>query len=121
MEKRNLVCISCPLGCQIEACIENGEVVGVSGNTCPRGAEYAKKELTAPTRIVTGSVKVINGTSAVVSVKTKTDIPKDKIWECIKILKETEVKAPVYIGDIVCRNVADTGVDAVATKNVLRK
>ena len=53
-----------------------------------------------------------------VSVKTKEDIPKDKIFECVRALKGIQVSAPVHIGDIILKNVADTGVDIVATKNV---
>ena len=52
------------------------------------------------------------------SVKTKEDIPKEKIFECVKALKVVEVTAPVHIGDIILKNVAGTGVDVVATKNV---
>ena len=77
MEKRELTCICCPLGCQITATIQNGEVDEVSGNTCPRGAAYARTELLHPMRIVTTTVPVIGGTSCRVSVKTRQEIPKD--------------------------------------------
>ena len=33
MEKRDLTCIGCPLGCQITVTMENGEVTDVKGNT----------------------------------------------------------------------------------------
>ena len=118
METRNLICINCPKGCPLEVTIENGEVTNVTGNTCPRGAAYAKKELTNPTRIVTSTVRVAGGKLAMVSVKTKSDIPKDKIFDCVKALKDVEMIAPVKIGDVVLENVAGTGVDVVATKNV---
>ena len=61
MEKRNLTCIRCPLGCQITVTLENGEVKDVTGNTCPRGDQYARKEVTNPTRVVTSIVKVEGG------------------------------------------------------------
>jgi CxxC motif-containing protein len=54
----------------------------------------------------------------VTSVKTASDIPKGKIKECVKALSKIEMEAPVRIGDVVLQNVADTGVDIVATKNV---
>ena len=69
-------------------------------------------------RIVTSTVKVVNGTSGTVSVKTKEDIPKDKIFACIRAMKEITVPAPVHIGDVILRDVAHTGVDMIATKNV---
>lgn len=118
MEERNLICIGCPMGCPLVVRIKDGEVQSVEGNTCKRGAIYGKKEVTNPTRIVTTTVRVLGGTENVVSVKTKEDIPKAKIFDCIHELKEVTVAAPVQIGDIILHNVAGTGVDIVATKNV---
>ena len=78
MEKRELTCIGCPLGCALTVEIDGNEVVSVTGNTCKRGDDYARKEVTNPTRIVTSSVRVEGGTLAAVSVKTKEDIPKEE-------------------------------------------
>lgn len=118
VEQRILTCIGCPLGCQITAELKNGEVVSVNGNTCKRGEDYVKKEVTCPARIVTSTVKVTGGAASVVSVKTKSDIPKDKIFECVRALKDVTVQAPIVIGDVVLGNVAGTGMDVVATKSV---
>ena len=96
--------------------MEAGEVISVTGNTCKRGDVYARKEVTNPTRIVTSTVRVSGGDADMVSVKTKEDIPKGKIFECVKALKSVEVPAPVYIGDVLVKDVAGTGVDIVATK-----
>lgn len=119
MEKRELVCIGCPLGCPLTVELDGAEVISVTGNTCKRGDVYARKEVTNPTRIVTSSVKVEGGALAAVSVKTKEDIPKGKIFDCVTALKDVVVKAPVHIGDVVLANVAGTGVDVIATKNVV--
>ncbi len=121
MEKRDLICIGCPMGCPLTVTIENGEVTAVAGNTCPRGDVYARKEVTNPTRIVTSSVRVENGQLAAVSVKTAADIPKGKIFDIAKALKEVCVQAPVHIGDVVLADVCGTGVDVIATKHVLAK
>ncbi len=121
MEKRELTCIGCPLGCSITVTMENGQVTDVTGNTCKRGDIYARKEVTNPTRIVTSSVRVKNGTIAMVSCKTKEDIPKGKIFDVSKALESVVMEAPVKIGDVVLANVCDTGVDVVATKNVEAK
>lgn len=118
MENRDLICIGCPMGCMITVSMENGEVVTVTGNTCKRGDTYARKEVTNPTRIVTSSVRVTDGVLPVVSVKTKEDIPKEKIADCMKALKEVTVKAPVHIGDVLLTDVAGTGVDIIATKEI---
>lgn len=118
MEQKNLTCIGCPLGCQLTVELKNGEVMSVTGNTCKRGDDYARKEVVSPTRIVTSTVKVKGGNAPTVSVKTKSDIPKDKIFECVEALKEVEAAAPIVIGDIILKDVAGTGVDVVATKGV---
>ena len=118
MEIRKLTCISCPMGCPLTVEMEGNEVISVTGNTCKRGDIYARKEVTNPTRIVTSTVKVIGGAADMVSVKTREDIPKDKIFDCVKSLKGVEVKAPVHIGDVILPNAGGTGIDIVATKNV---
>ena len=118
MEQRKLTCIGCPLGCPLTVTLENGAVQSVQGNTCPRGDAYARKEVTAPTRIVTSTVKVTGGTLPAVSVKTAGDIPKGKIFDCVRALKDVAVPAPVVIGQVIVPDVAGTGVAIVATKNV---
>lgn len=117
-ETRELICINCPLGCGLIVTIKDGEVEKVQGNTCPKGEAYGKKEVTNPTRIVTSIVKVTGGVLPVVSVKTASDIPKEKIMDCARVLKEVEVQAPVSIGDVVLEDVCGTGVPMIATKNV---
>lgn len=120
MEKRELICIGCPLGCMLTVELDGKEVVSVSGNTCIRGDKYARKEVTNPTRIVTSTVLVKGGDKPSVSVKTKEDIPKEKIFDCMRALKGVCVEAPVRSGDVLVENAAGTGVDIVATKNVER-
>lgn len=118
MKRKELICIGCPMGCSIVVEMEDGKVLSVTGNTCPRGESYARKEVTNPTRIVTTTVRVDGGKVPMINVKTEQDIPKDKIFECIAALRGVTVKAPVHIGDIILENVADTGVNIVAAGNV---
>ena len=81
MNERELICIGCPMGCPIVVKMEDGKVVSVTGNTCPRGDAYARKEVTDPTRIVTTTVRVADGKVPMINVKTEHDIPKDKIFD----------------------------------------
>lgn len=118
METRNLTCIGCPLGCSLSVQIENEQVVSVSGNTCPRGDSYARKEVTNPTRIVTSTVRIAGANGGMVSCKTQEDIPKNMIFDVVNALKDVEVNPPVRIGDVLVENVVGTGVNVVATKNV---
>lgn len=118
--RKELICIGCPIGCQLQVELENSQVLSVTGNSCKIGKDYARKECTNPTRIVTSSVFVEGGEIGVVSVKTEKDIPKDKIFACIEILKGIVVTAPIKIGDVIVRDIAGTGVNMVASKNVER-
>ena len=119
MSTRELTCIGCPLGCALTVEMNGNEVVSVTGNTCPRGKAYAEKEVTNPTRIVTSTVRVSGGTAAMVNVKTESDIPKDKIFACVDALRGGEIAAPVKIGDVVLADVAGTGVNVVAARNIM--
>lgn len=119
MAIHELTCISCPLGCPLKVeTDENGQVVSVAGNTCKRGEEYGKKEVTAPVRMVTSTVRVMGGSAPVVPVRTQTDIPKGKIFDCMAAIQQAEVKAPIRLGEVVIENVAGTGVDVIATRTV---
>lgn len=117
---KELICIGCPLGCIVTVTKENDEIM-VRGNTCKRGEIYAKKEITNPTRMVTTTVRVENGRIPMVSVKTNGEVPKEQIMQCIKELSQITVKAPVFLGDIIKENVLGSGIDVIATKEVLQK
>jgi len=113
MEKRELTCIGCPMGCLLEAQLEGDKVLSISGNTCRRGEVYAQKELTNPTRIVTTTVRTRDG--GVIPVKTAADIPKGSIMDCMKELKALTVEGSIQIGQVILEDAAGTGVNVVAT------
>ncbi len=114
---RELTCIGCPLGCSVRVFEEDGQL-RVEGNTCPRGETYAKNEVLCPKRTVTSTVAVHGGTVSRLSVRTRSDIPKEKIFACMEEIQAVCVDAPVHIGDIVLPDVAGTGVPLIATKDV---
>lgn len=118
---QHLTCIRCPLGCALEVTLEEGEIIQVSGNSCPLGIEYAKAEILAPKRTVTSVIPVIGGTEAMVSVKTSQDIPKDLIFSCMRSLKGLKVQAPITIGDVIVKGLCGTDIDVIATKSVAKK
>ena len=115
--EHQITCINCPVGCRMTVTVEDGKVTSVTGNTCKRGVAYAEQECVAPQRMVT-AVVTVTGRKTPVSVKTRTPIPKVKIFEFFKEPAATEITAPVHMGDVVCANVCGTGVDVIATKNV---
>ncbi|MEI8054567.1 MAG: DUF1667 domain-containing protein [bacterium] len=110
----NMTCICCPLGCDLEIDKSGTEFI-VTGNKCLRGKKYAIEEITLPKRIVTSTVKITGGRHPVIPVKTSAAIPKEKIFTIMDILANVEITAPINVGDVVVKNIADTGVDIVAT------
>ena len=114
--KRNLTCIVCPMGCAMEAEIENGKVVSVTGNTCPRGKQYAIDECTNPQRTVTSTVRVSGG--GVVAVKTDLAIPKALVFDAMREINRVSVTLPVHIGDVVISDLLSTGANVVITTNL---
>ncbi len=114
-ETINLTCIGCPLGCTVTVTKDGNEITDITGYTCKRGLEYARTEVLAPVRTVTSTVRVTEGRNAVVAVKTASPIPKEKISQCMDAIYTMKAKAPVAIGDVICDNIAGTGVALVAT------
>lgn len=107
-----LTCIMCPVGCSLKVEKMGNEVV-VSGNRCPRGAEYGKNEATCPKRMVTTVVKTATGT---VCLKTDRPIDKKLVDDCLRLTKTFEVSKDVKLGDIVCPNVCGSDVNFVVTE-----
>ena len=115
MQKRNLTCVECPIGCDITVELLNGEVLSVIGNTCPRGKTYAQNEVVCPKRVITSTVRAQNG--EMVSVKTDNPVPKQNTFEIMQIINKTVCKLPVKIGDVIIENIFE-GVNLVATCNL---
>lgn len=111
----DLICIVCPNGCRLHV----DDQFNVTGNRCPRGPVYAKQEVTNPTRVVTSTVKINSTILRVLPVKTKTAISKKKIFDVMAVIQKTTAKVPIHIGDVIVPNVAGTGVDLVATRDIL--
>ena len=116
MEKKRLTCIVCPIGCQMEADTEGDRVLTISGNTCARGAAYAKEELIAPKRMVTSTVRAVcGGESHMVPVKTSRPIPKQMIFPAMAEIRRIHLTTPPKPGDILIKNLLGTESDIVAT------
>lgn len=111
-----ITCTVCPMGCHIN--VEqtlNGIIL--SGQGCHRGELYVRDEAVAPKRILTGVVRVFDSMK-VLSVKTASAIPKEKIFEAMTEMQELEVQGPIKIGQVLIPDLAGTGISLVATKNI---
>ena len=115
-ETRVMNCIMCPMGCEMTVTVENGKVIDVKGNTCPRGAKYANDEVTAPKRMLTTTVRIEGGILPVVS---ETVLPKEKVLDCAAFLRGVTVKAPVKTGDVIVKDILGLGVNIIASRDML--
>ena len=100
------------MGCNLTV-TKNGDDITVTGNNCQRGVIFAKEELTCPKRIVTSSVKTEQGVRA---CKTSQPVPKSMIFDVMKEIEKLRLKK-VKFGDVVIKNVLNTGADIVITAN----
>ena len=114
MTTTELICINCPIGCMLTATVD-ADNIEINGNNCKLGISYGINELKAPKRVVTTSIK--NG-SKMLSLKTSEPIPKDKIKDCLREVKNLELNKDVEIGDVVIKNILGLEANIVATRRV---
>ena len=119
-DKRELICISCPLGCQLSVDVSDGKPVSVSGNQCKRGIVYAESEILNPRRILTTTIRIKGGVVSQLPVRTKEPISKDLMMQAIRELRKYEVNAPVELGEVIVSDLLGTGVDVIASRTVVK-
>lgn len=107
---KTITCIMCPNGCEIN--------YDLKGGMCGKGPEYVKNEILNPKRTLTSSVKVLGGVLPLVSVKTTGSLPKEKLTDAMEQLARLNIEAPVTLGQVICEDFMEAGVDLVATKAV---
>lgn len=119
METIEMICISCPKGCRMRV-ETDGSNITVSGNACNRGKAYARNEILNPVRMVTTVIQTRRAGHALLPIRTLSPVPKEKVAEILAELHRKKAKAPIRIGDVICRDVAGTKVDVIATKAIER-
>ena len=117
MNEREMVCISCPLGCRLTVRWD-GEAVRVEGNQCAKGEQYAREEILAPKRVVTATVRIRAGRTVRLPVKTSAPLPKEEIPGLLDRIYTWELEPPILLGQKLIEDIAGTGVDLVATRSV---
>jgi len=118
MSEKKITCIVCPIGCKILVKTDGKQFEIMGGNKCKKGVEYARSEALDPRRMLTTSILVNGGEWPLASVKSTRPIPKDKIFTVLREIHQIIVNAPVDSGQVIIRNVANTGIDIIATKTV---
>jgi len=111
-----LICIGCPRGCHLTVDPDNG--YSVTGNHCDVGANYGKNELLNPTRVLTTTVQITGAIHNSLPVKSDGAIPKNLLIDAARSLKDVKVQSPVKTGDVIVKNILNTGIDIVAAKTM---
>jgi len=112
-EKVQITCIACPRGCRTKLTVGDGEVIDVEGAECKRGRKYVIQEFKHPVRVLTSTVKIEGG--GYLSVRTRGEVPKERIFDIMAMLREVKCRPPVEFEQVICENILDTGVNIVAT------
>lgn len=115
-----MVCIVCPVGCRLEISEDPTSESGylVTGATCKKGEVYGVKELSNPTRLLTTTIKIKGASLPRIPVRTDSEIPKDKIFECMDLINKIELEAPVEMGQIIANNILDLDVNIIASRSM---
>ncbi len=116
MNKTELTCIECPVGCSIAIEYDGKDILSVTGNGCKRGKAYAESEIVCPMRVVTSTVRTECGKN--VPVKTAAPVKKENIFTVMEKIHSLKVKTPIYSGDVLINNAAD-GVNVIATDDCI--
>ena len=111
---KKMICIVCPVGCNLEI----DEEEKVTGNRCPRGLAYALNEIHDPRRTLTTTIRTTFPHLPRLSVKSRSPLPKDKLFEVMNYLNNLVIDHPVEMGDVIVSNLLGTGIDLVATKAI---
>lgn len=118
---KSFLCKGCSDKCviSIDTYGENEDCIEIKGNKCEKEIELAKREKDNNKDIFTTIIR-IKGSDNYNVVPVKSNKPIDKsLWiKCSKALSMLHVGAPIKIGDVVCHNLLNTGVDIVCTKNI---
>lgn len=116
--KKEIICTVCPRGCHVMVEGEGDKILSVEGHSCKRGHTYASAEFAHPVRILTTTVKMEGIQADLLPVRSNAPVPKEKLFDCMEVIRAAQVKLPVKRYDVVIPNICGTGVDIVATKTV---
>ncbi len=113
---KEIICIVCPRGCHLH--VDENNDYAVSGNSCPRGAEYGKNEIRDPRRTVTSTVTIRGAQYRRCPVRTDSAVPKAMMFAVMDALQSVVLSSPVKRGDVVISDVAGTGANIIVTKDM---
>ncbi|MGQ9617271.1 MAG: DUF1667 domain-containing protein [Spirochaetota bacterium] len=116
---KQMICISCPLGCNLKVSLNADGEIKVRGNQCPRGESYGIEEALSPKRVVTATAKTNSKSARRLPVKTNAPLPREFIEDLLNKIYSMEIKLPVKKGDIILKNIRGTRINLIATRSMI--
>lgn len=114
-----IICIVCPLACRVSVATDDGgHILEVDGFECKKGKEYAVAEYRSPMRVLTTTIIATKSRHALLPVRTKSPIPREKLFECMDHLARVRVEPPLKSGEVIVRNIFGTGSDIITTQEL---
>jgi CxxC motif-containing protein len=120
IEKRHFTCVTCPVGCEVDVELRDGNIVSMKGNRCDKVKEFVVQELKEPVRVLTTTVRIKGAEYAMLPVRTDKPIPKRLFLQAMGELANIDLKAPVHISDVIIKDIAGSGANIVATRTMER-
>ncbi len=102
-DKRRFICVTCPVGCNIDATVEGERLFAAEGQACKRGLAFVQEELKAPKRVLTTTVRVRGGAFPLVPVRSAAPLPKGRLLEVAELLRGLVLEAPIQEHQVVAR------------------
>ena len=112
-----LICINCPQGCHLQVSADGDSWI-ITGNRCPQGVVYGKQEISDPRRMVTAVMPCENPDVPFIAVRTDRPCPKAMIPDLLNRIYHTLAKKNVKNGDIVIKNIDNSGISVIVTENI---
>ncbi len=117
VDASRIVCIICPRSCLLEVFKDELGYVEVHNAECPRGEKYGLSEYSHPVRMLMTTVRLDGGSYPVIPVRSRVAIPMENIFDAVIEISAVSCRAPVKMGDVILKNIAGTGVDAIASRD----
>ncbi|MHA1674727.1 MAG: DUF1667 domain-containing protein [Promethearchaeota archaeon] len=118
-DEREIICVVCPNSCRLTVWKDSEDNVQISGNKCARGLTYGENEYLHPVRMVITTMRIEGASFPVIPVRSEEPIPKDLIFQAIKIINKNKCRSPIKVGDILIENILDTKINIIASRSML--
>jgi CxxC motif-containing protein len=118
VEKKHFTCVTCPVGCEVDVEVKDGNIVSMKGNKCDKVKEFVLQELKEPMRVLTTIVRIKSAKYAMLPVRTDKPIPKRLFTQAIGELAVIDLRTPVHISEVIIKDIAGSGANIIATRTM---